>query len=134
MSIDEIKEHEYKLIAQHGFIIHAVMSPFDQTANIHTHGLVTTFDHPDFQCVVPLPPETINGIFHNLVNEIRGGRKFKAGEIVSKILEKFKVTFVWATEGNRDVLRIILPDNKGNLAPDKLTGKLALQYQGQMLQ
>jgi len=127
-----MKLSEEEMIDQCGFVIHAVME--GGIANIHTHGLVKGFDHPDIQCVVNLPPEVIYEIFHNLVNKIKGGHRFKAGEIVSGVLQNLNVTFTWATEGDRDVLRLILPDKTGELAPDKIQGKLKLQYQGQLIQ
>jgi len=135
--LSKIKEREKQMMEKFGFVIHFVFGDDGNTpANIHTHGLTKSFDHPDLQCVVHLPSETAYAIFHNIVNQIRGGRKFKPGDIVPDILNNYNITFIWATEGEKDrvVLRMILPDKDGNLAPEKIQGKLAMQYLNSMLQ
>lgn len=122
-------------IVTYGFHIHYVFGvvakrtpkgPEIRLANIHTHGLTETFGHNDLQIVFPLEPEVASGILHTIVDTIQKGKKYKNGETVEEILKKgYKIRLQRFTEGDRKVLRIILPDKEGNLNPK--TGPFADQ-------
>jgi hypothetical protein len=86
--------------------------------NAHTH-MDSTLGHPDFQIVVPLSPPLINHLFHCLVEQVKAGRKLRAGEIIPEMIEtpdgKLPISLLSAFEGDREVLRIIIPDLAGNV-------------------
>lgn len=105
-----------------GFYVHLV------EFNMHTHGLENTFNHPDLQIVLPLHPLMAHQLIHDVVGLIRKGTAIQPGVRYSKIIKNLDVTFIEATETGRKVLRMILPDTKGNLDKACLTGEYAEQY------
>lgn len=98
-------------------------------ANYHTHGLPATMNHMDLQIVIPMSMKTAHGIFTGVVDLIKEGKVFKDGDTTDKVIKFFKVKFVEMTENDRQVLRIILPDQRGNLEPWEMEGNMALQYE-----
>jgi hypothetical protein len=97
----------------------------------HTHGLLDTLMHWDLQIIAPLPGEAIHAIFHNVVERIKQGKKYKAGSVETGILNNgYNVKFVDAWEGpqRRAVLRIILPDPDGALERGNISSVWATQY------
>ena len=121
-------------MAKYGFYTHFVVDDdFDNSpsgVNLHTHGMMDSVGHPDFQITVPLNPEVANGIFHNLYDRVKAGDSFKEGDEAADILGGgFKVTFINAVECGRPVLRVILPDPDGNIRKSKMQKKWkAAQY------
>lgn len=110
---------------KHGWIVHYVI---DGSPNFHTHGLPDKLGHPDLQIVVSLPPKVAHGLFVGAVEQIEAGKRFEDGDYASKIVKNYKVKFVEAEEGDRTVLRMILPDSDGNLEPGRIGGGLEFQY------
>jgi hypothetical protein len=100
--------------------------------NHHTHGVVERFDHPDLQIVLPLAPAIVGSIFNTMVEIIKeGGCYILTNKEYEGVLGGgFKVRTRWATEGRRQVLRVILPDSQGNLAEDKIHRDYRDQYLG----
>ena len=100
-----------------GFITHYVPDdPESPTkVNAHTHGLPESFGHKDIQIVLPLPPKDTHMIIHGLVREIKEGKKFESYIEYSEVIENYKIKFIDAIECGRPVLRLIFPDNEGNL-------------------
>jgi hypothetical protein len=98
-------------------------------ANYHTHGLPATMNHMDLQLVVPLDMKTAHGIFTGVVDLIKEGKVFHDGDTADKVVRGYRVKFIEMTEGERQVLRIILPDQRGNLEQWEIEGNLALQYE-----
>lgn len=96
----------------------------------HTHGVLESFGHPDFQIVSRLPPGAACEILGNLVESVEAGRRFAAGETAAKIIRGLDVGFAEATEGDREVLRVILPDQRGRLARGEIDPEFARQYSG----
>jgi len=121
-------------MTKYGFYAHFVFDDdFDNSpsgVNLHTHGVTKSLGHPDFQITVSLPIEVASGIFHNLYDRVKAGDRFKEGDEAADILGGgFKVTFINAVECGRPVLRVILPDPKGNLRKSKMQKKWkAAQY------
>jgi len=66
----------------------------------------------DFQIVLPIKPEIAHGIIWNLVEQINNSRTFKDGELVEGIIQNYPIKLKKAKEVEREVLRIILPDEK----------------------
>lgn len=119
-----------EMIKEYGFYTHVVGSDSDYPFgfNMHTHGLPDSFDHPDLQIVYPIHPPMLNGFLHVLVDWIKKGNTIEAGKNYDFILDKYDVLFTWATENERDVLRMILPDAQGNLESSKIDTKYRDQW------
>lgn len=123
-----------KCMKKYGFYTHFVIDgDFENSpsgVNHHTHGIPHSAGHSDFQITVPLDPEVVNGIFHNLYKRVMDGEVFAAGDIVHDIIgNDLEITFIEAEENGRTVLRVILPDPAGNLDKSKMQKKWkAAQY------
>ncbi len=96
----------------------------------YTCGIPRNFNHHlDFQIVMPIDRNRVLGIFHNLVDGIRSGRRFRAGVRAQGIIPNYSVTFMLADQGDRTVLRVILPDDEDNLEPGTFARpEFELQY------
>lgn len=107
-------DKEEQMLKEYGFFCHLVMDDPDSPygANFHTHGL-PEIGHPDIQIVLPLPPQVYGGIIHGVYDFIKAGNKLELERAYDNFLENMNVQFVWAVENDRDVLRMILPDKKG---------------------
>jgi hypothetical protein len=109
---------EDEQLKKHGWIVHFIGSDDPATptgVNYHTHGLTDAFNHLDLQVVISLGQNTAHGIFKSAIDQIKEGRKFAHGDVVDRIVKGYNVKFVTATEGGRNLLRIILPDQNGSL-------------------
>jgi hypothetical protein len=130
----ELAEHEQAQYEKNGWVAHYVFDDDPQVPegmiNCHTHGLVESLNHPDFQIVLPLPPETAHGILRTLVERIREGDQFRPGDLADEIIREYQVAFAMATECDRPVIRVILPASDGILDRKKMTGDFAQQWKG----
>lgn len=115
-------EWERLHLSRYQFYTHVIMDvEAPNGVNAHTHGLRMSFQHLDFQVCLPLGLEVISGLFHDLVNLIRRGERFEAGQTFVGLLQKeYPVHFVLALESNREILRMILPDPTGEFRREKL--------------
>jgi hypothetical protein len=128
-SMDEILQWQADMLAKHGFYTHFTPNETDPNlCNIHTHGILENLLHPDFQIIILIPPKVAQSILWILVNMVKEGHRFNEGDIVNEIIHNYPVTFIKAQEGNRELLRVIFPDKKGNLSSDAIEGTFALQY------
>lgn len=129
-----LKTHHDQMMKKYGWYAHYV--PDDPTSptefNAHTHGFEESWGHPDVQIVFPLPQGVAHSIFWNVVHAIKKGKpfRFSAGKPYADIIEKYNVTFAWAKEGGRRVLRIILPDEKGVFARGLIEEPYSIQWEG----
>lgn len=129
MSWADYHEWELNCLTEYGWFTHFVGDPSCGCGmNSHTHGL-ETFGHLDLQIVVPMREQVIQNIFGNIIKRIRDGEKFNPGEEVEGIIRDFKVKFVLRQEGDRDVLRIIIPDKHGKLSESEIDEYFVKQYQ-----
>lgn len=132
----ELERIQNESLQKYGWFAHYVGElegqPLDREANLvnfHTHGLNDTHNHLDFQVVLPVPPKVCHSIFWRLVNLIEEGRVFEEDEVTSGVIgNDYQVTFKKVREGNRQVLRVIMPDASGNLDEDELSGMYKEQY------
>jgi hypothetical protein len=131
-AIDALRQKEQAQLAKHGWISHYVFDDPDTPTgiNVHTHGLAENYGHPDFQLVLPLATETAWGILANLVDDVKAGRVFSAGTTAGGIIRDYNLGFAAASEGGRDVLRVIVPDPEGRTARGEIGGEYAVQYEG----
>lgn len=107
-------------VKKYGFYTHYVLPAGNKMlANYHTHGLEKTRNHLDFQIVLPINPELAHSIIWNFIKRINKGEKFEPNTKVENIIKGFPVKLIEATEGNRKVLRIILPDPNGKFPNEK---------------
>lgn len=122
------RQWEAKMMAEYGFIYHTLED--DTTSptrhNVHTHGLLKRFGHPDLQMIAQIPSEVACYYLETIVRRIKNAEQFKAGDHVT--LNGYACLFVNAIESGRPVLRIIVPDKDGNLERDKMDAVVAEQY------
>lgn len=111
-------EHERKALEAQGFYVHAIAAEDykGDHANIHTHCVKENFKHMDLQITLDAPPLSCSSIIHAVVNRIKEGAIFSGGEEHFGVLTGgLPLGFKTYSEGGRDVLRILIPDNKGLL-------------------
>lgn len=119
---------------EYGFYIHMVSNDKDQSPtewNVHTHGVSHSFNHLDLQIVFPnLEPNIYAGLLHVMVNNIKLGQRYEVGTKYYDILEnKMAVKFVRARENERDVMRMIVPDEQGEIDPMTMAHPYIHQYE-----
>jgi len=134
---EEMMAQRGKMLETHGWVVDVVSDTKDSKCasgtgrDIHTHGIEESFDHPDLQCVLPVDPKMVHGIFAIIVEMIKKGRKFEAGKCYSDILpNKYKLRFLEAEENDRKVLRVILPDKEGKLHKELMQEDFRIQFNG----
>ena len=128
-SLADMLAQEQTMMEKQGWYAHCVAKG-DTTPsgfNYHTHGFEESFNVPDIQFVLPIDPKILHGLAHDLVKQIKEGLKITDGMLFDKLIRKYKVRFVKATECDREVLRIILPDKNGCLTADA-EGMFGEQY------
>ncbi len=114
----EVKRKQKKSLKKYGWYSHYIKDdsdcPYD--VNYHTHGVKNNFDHPDFQIVFPIDVQISHNILFDIIDRVKKGKKFKVGVSYKGILtNNYKLKFIKAQESERDVLRLIFPDEAGNL-------------------
>ena len=117
----EMFERDEKMIAEHGWVMHAVPATcYDGIhANYHTHGLEVSCGHTDLQIVLPINPRTAHAILNDIIDDIKAGKKYESGKQYDDVIIGFDVLMVKFIEGGRDVLRIIFPDPIGLFPNDE---------------
>ena len=126
---DEVIRRQSDALEKTGWYAHYVFGETPDRMNIHTHGLRELFDHPDLQIVFPLPQETAHGILTTLCDRIKAGEKFKAGDMLSKVIRPpFLIRLIDAQEGDRDVLRLVFPDKDNNIDEDTIQYEFKFQF------
>jgi len=115
--IEETIKREKECLKEFGWYVHSVMNDPDYpySMNIHTHGLLENFKHPDLQICLRISPTVAHAILSGAIELIKAGRTFSDGEIVigDIISGDLPVLFLKRQECGRDVLRIIAPDPTG---------------------
>lgn len=120
---------EEEMIKKYKWYFHYVVGYPSGCVNAHTHGVADHFGHMDLQITLPIAQSRIQGIFNTVMDRIKSGDRFVDGQIADRILrEPCKVKFVLAEDGDRAVMRIILPDPEGNLDREVMEGVYAIQY------
>ena len=126
----EFQRREQAMLDKYGWVAHLVGEDTDSPTgfNAHTHGLSDRYNHLDFQLIYPLPPEKAHAILKDFADRVKGGETFTEGQEVEKIIKNYSVRLELAEEGERPVLRIILPGPDGILDRTKMTEPYNLQY------
>ena len=125
----DINAWHQEQMEKHGWFAHYVLDE-GNGVDFHTHGMDQTYKHLDFQIVLPINHKTVNSIFWRFADLLKSGKQFKAGDRVAEIIEGYDVLCVEVTSGERNLLRVILPDADGNLEEKDLEGIYAPQYDG----
>ena len=86
--------------------------------NAHTHGLAA-FNHKDFQLVLDIGPGSTGYLLNGLAERVRNGESFSDGELVEGVYSDCQVKLAIATEGNREVFRVLIPDEEGRFPGDE---------------
>lgn len=104
---------ETEQIDKHGYCIHYVPKS-EQQVDFHTHGVANTFQHPEFQIVLPLRKEVAATIFQDLIVAIKGGASFDREGIYDSIIDNCPVYLAKTVQGGQHIMRLIFPDAGGN--------------------
>ena len=131
-AVADLLKKEQEALQKYGWLVHVVESD-DSTSNnfnAHTHGFVDSYNHPDIQITLTMPPAQIMRIFNVIHYRIKdGGIRFQDGEISDQILANgYKVKFIKKDESGRPVLSVILPDPQGHLEEADMDAEYAEQY------
>lgn len=134
--LEVIAEQERVAMEEHGWVVHYVYESKEDElngmANLHTHGLFENFRHRDLQVILPIQMNSIHPIFSLLAQKIKkDGVVFEPDVRYSDVLEGFDVLFKVYNEGDREVLRLLLPDPNGKLPIDKDCDRV---YQRQLIE
>lgn len=128
--VDELYERQDSMIEKYGWLVHFVFDAPPTGANCHTHGIAPNFGHPDLQIVLNLDSRVIHSIISSLFKRIEVGERFTPGQVTTLkgFNDNLKAKFVACREGDRDLLRVILPDPVGNVDQSALE-KDSIYYQ-----
>lgn len=121
--------------------VHAVVDSEEAPTgfNCHTHGFEKQFSHPNVQIVAPVELELAGQLMYACANYIENNGKIIPGKLYPKMFnflvdkdfeEPVDVTFAEAIEGGRKVLRLILPDYRGDLCVDTMESPQNKQWIG----
>ncbi len=120
---------ERQYMEKYKWVWHGVFDEHSRFVDAHTHGLAEHFGHMDLQITLPLSPSRIQEVFNGLVAQIAAGMRFVEGELYDDLLcAPFKVKFIRAIECGREVLRMIVSDEAGNLDREVMDPSFAQQY------
>jgi thiaminase len=121
---EAVEKMQEDCIKKYGWYAHYIMDDNNCPANTnaHTHHVLESFGHKDFQICLNVKPEIFNMIFTSLVDEVKKGAKYESGKKYGKIIDGYKVEFIDAIESGRSVLRVLIPDENG-----KYKGPYAVQ-------
>ena len=110
-----------ELINKYGFVFHSVFpdSKDEILWSHHTHGLKENFNHTDLEIVLPVAPNIAGSIFHGMVDLIKNGESFENKLVSDKVIVNYDVQLVKVSDGKRELLRIVLPDEMGRFPGDK---------------
>lgn len=111
-----VQEKMKRQLEEMGWFVHYSSSMCSEYANIHTHGLVENFGHPDLQIALRINQNLAMGLLTDAVDLIKEGKRFEEGR-----MENFCGNTIWLkpfNEVDREVLRIILCDPKGKFPWD----------------
>ena len=118
--IISLEQKQKEWMKKYGFVIHNVFpdSQDEVLWSHHTHGLKENFNHMDLEVVLPIDPQIVGSIFHGMVDLIKGGESFEDKLISDKVIRNYNVQLVKVNDGQRDLIRIILPDVNGKFPSD----------------
>lgn len=125
---EQIQAHRDFLMQEHGFLIDFVFPCEDsenQDWDIHTHGLVENFSHPEIQICIGLPQEIAMPIIHSIVSRIKAGEKFTHGQVDWEIAKDYPTYFIRV---NENMVRLIVSDRSAQYLEEDVVGVYLQQY------
>lgn len=130
--VRKINADQAEMMRKYGWFAHYVPNDPDSPTdfNAHTHGFEESWAHPDVQIVIAMPQPQLHGILITIAELLKKGIRLEAGEISESVLEGYPVTFAWAKEGRRRLLRVILPDKDGGVKRDEIKAPYSIQWEG----
>ena len=112
--MEAVEKMQEDAIKKYGWYAHLVTDPMcPANTNIHTHHVMESFGHKDFQICLNIQPNTLHMILADAIDQVKEGIKFEPGKKYDKIIANYKVEFIEATEMGRPVLRLLIPDENG---------------------
>lgn len=120
-NLNDVMKQQKEMIDKYGFVIHNVFPSSEDEIlwSHHTHGLKENFNHTDLEIVLPIDPQLAGSLLHGMVSLIKKGESFENILISDKVIENFDVQLVETMEGDRKVIRVVLPDANGKFPKDK---------------
>lgn len=114
---EDADEWEENMLQEYGWYMHSILAEdIDGIhANYHTHGLRDNFNHQDLQIALNMDPEVAHSVFCTIIEEIKSGKKFEQGIEYTNIIEGYPIIMKSFVEMDREVLRVLLPDERGIL-------------------
>ena len=127
----EAKMREQENFRRNGFIAHVVKEDEESPTgfNVHTHGFMESWNHPDIQIVLPMTEDMLKLTIKEIAERVKHGAKFRPGDRAENIIKGATVKFIHAVEDNRSVLRVILPDRQGKLDKEAMEDRFQIQYE-----
>jgi hypothetical protein len=123
MNDKELKDWQENMLLQYGWYTLAEKDVF------HTHGIADKWGLPDLQIVVPMELEMANDIFFSIVSKIREGFEIKDGSEIECVIKGYRIGVVSVFEQDRQVFRVIIPDECGHWKKDEINDTLRFQYE-----
>lgn len=79
LGMDILEERQRQNMKEHGWYAHIVTDgdpdcPYG--CNVHTHGVVQSFNHTDLQICAPIDPRIAHGLLTNIIDQIKEGKVF----------------------------------------------------------
>lgn len=115
-----LEQKQKELIEKYGFVIHNVFPSSENEIlwSHHTHGLKENFNHTDLEIVLPIDPQIVGSVFHGMVDLIKDGESFENKLTSDKVIKNYSVQLVKVSDGQRDLIRVVLPDVNGKFPSD----------------
>lgn len=125
MDKDKINRDHEEMLKQHGWLMHAVpASQYDGIhANYHTHGVFESWSHMDFQITLDMNPKMAHQIIAVAINNVKEGFRYENNKVYNNVLVGMPVMTKVFFECGRQVMRIVLPNKKGEI-PSRTDGDI----------
>jgi len=126
--VESVLQMQEQSLKKYGWYAHIVVDDDNMPMkfNFHTHH----FSGNDVQIVLPMDPNICLQIMHGLHKKVKEGLIIKPFVEYDEIISNYKVLFIPATESNRKILRMILPDKEGKIKKeDMIDPMFAKQYE-----
>jgi hypothetical protein len=113
--MEAVEKMQEEAIKKYGWYAHFVQDDprCPANTNAHTHHVMESFGHKDFQICLNIRPELSHMILADAISQVKKGVKFEPGKKYDKIIANYQVEFIEAIETGRPVLRILIPDKNG---------------------
>lgn len=122
LTAEQVRAKQKQLVEKHGWYAHVIEGDTSVATgfNYHTHGFDESLKHLDIQIVLPVGRFLCHNIAKEIFGQIKQGKKFQDGEettIPRAGGSPYPVRFLKVHEGDRNVLRVILPNPRDELEP-----------------